>query len=263
MRIGDTLKKAAGLFVEIPEDPMASAEKPWSVMDATGPEAPLGGATTGPVHAAAPTTPASAPLPYLSSTKTVEQIVREQPGPNLEDIKPSAAPAHPVIDDNGVVSFTTIYQLASLPTSPFPAEQVLELLASLPKELPMETRRATVKVTLSAVAQSTGASPETIVADASRKLAALAAYAKSFSEQADLFTKKSEEEIATLEQEIARRKASIEAAKKKQLVMVQACTTESDRLDDVLEFFSLDVGPSKYAAGATQPGAGGQGTFGA
>ena len=218
MRIGETLKKAAGLFVEIPEEPKLSE---LSVM-------------------------ADTPIPK-GALRTVEDVVRAQPGPNLDQIKPTVDPSQPLIDSTGAVRFTDIYQLAGLPSSPFTAEQVLELLSSLPPELPLASKRATVKVTVDAMAKSTGVSTESIVADASRKLAALAAYAKSYGEQAADYASRSEAEIANLEAQIAARKASVEDAKTKQQQIVSACTAESDRLDDVLEFFTLDVGPSKNA----------------
>ena len=81
----------------------------------------------------------------------------------------------------------------------------------------------------------------------SRKLAALAAYNESFTKQAEDYSSKAEVEILTLEQQIADKRKAIEDAKAKQTAMYQSCVAESDRLDDVLEFFSLDVPPSKLA----------------
>lgn len=236
MRIGDTLKKAAGLMFEFDESEAPAANAP-TTLDFDALEKELAGKTAAP-------TPAPAPA---AKPKTVEQIVREQPGPNLDEIKAPAAPIEPVIDAAGNIHFHSIYKLAGLTDSPFTAEQVLELLGSLPAELPIEAKRATLKVTLNAMAKTTGVTPETVVADASRKLAALAAYAQSYSEQAGQYVNKAEAEIGNLEAEIARRKQGITEAKEKQLKMVDACQKESDRLDDVLEFFSLDVPPSKYA----------------
>lgn len=236
MRIGDTLKKAAGLFIEIPEDDTSASSDSalWDSIEASAKKSDV--------------TAQSAPKPASGPTaKTIEQIVREQPGPNLDEIKPAATPAQPVISEAGEISFPAIYQLANLPDTPFSAEQILDLLSTLPAELPLETKRATVKITLSAMSKTVAVNPEGIVADASRKLAALAAYAQSFSAQADEYVKHAEEEIAALEQKIAQRKAAIDDAKAKKVKMVDACTAESDRLDDVLEFFSLDVAPSKYA----------------
>jgi hypothetical protein len=235
MKIGDTLKKAAGLFVEIEEKPEET-----SLLDEIA-------------RTPAPTPLVETPAPTPAPRRTVEQIVREQPGPNLDEIKipapapAPAAPVEPVIGADGQINFNAIYQMAKLPSSAFAAEQVLELLASLPAELPIAAKRATLKVTLEAMSKTVGVTSESVVADASRKLAALAAYSDSYSEQANLYVTKSETEIANLEAEIERRKQGIQDAKARQAQMQQACQAESDRLDDVLEFFSLDVPPSKYA----------------
>lgn len=234
--IRDTLKKAAGLFVTFEEDPNRPTpmdDKPteeWNVMTADSPE---------------PARPEAKP-------KTVEQIVREQPGPNLDEIKipePAAAPtpSEPVIKADGSVNFNSIYQLASLPKVAFTAEQILELFASLPADLPLESKRTTIKVTMNAMAQSLGVSTEQIVSDASRKLAALSAYNDSFAKQAGDYCAKAEIEIMTLEQQIADKRKAIEDAKAKQSRVHEDCVKESDRLDDVLEFFTMDVPPSKHA----------------
>jgi hypothetical protein len=232
MRIGETLKKAAGLFVELPED---STDDPLMSEFSTP-------ARTQPAEEAA-----TAPAPR-TTTKTVEQIVRESPGPNLDEIHvPTTTPTQ-VIRDDGTIDFGAIYSMAQLAPSPFTAEQVLDLMATMPADLPIETKRQAVKMTLGAMTKTVGVSPETVVADASRKLAALAAYAEGFTRQADEYVAKSEAEIKNLELEIEKRKMAIEEAKQRQAKMTSACHAESDRLDDILEFFSLDVPPSKYAA---------------
>jgi len=225
------VKGIAGLFFEI-DDP-AKKEEDWNVMTASDPATP------------------AAEKPKV--TKTLEQIVREQPGPNLDEIKipePTATPEvppEPVINADGSVNFPAIYKLANLPKSPYTAEEILELFATLPADLPLDTKRATIRVTIGQMAKTLGVTTEQIVADASRKLAALAAYSESYGKQATDYCGRAEIEIATLEQQIADKRKTIEEAKAKQSAMHDACVKESDRLDDVLEFFSLDVPPSKLA----------------
>lgn len=223
--IKETLKKAAGLFVEFEAEPEKPAEN-WNVMTADAPEP-------------------------VVKTKTVEQIVKEQPGPNLDEIKvpaeTPAAPAEPVIRTDGSISFESIYKLAQLPAVPFSAEQILDMLATLPPDLPLDTKRASIRVMLGAMAKNMGVTTEQIVTDASRKLAALAAYNESFAKQAEEYASRAELEIQGLEQQIAEKRRAIEGAKAKQTRMNSACVAEGDRLDDVLEFFSLDVPPSKHA----------------
>jgi hypothetical protein len=238
MRIAETLRKAKGLFIESDE-----SEEPKSLLDEIA-------RTPAPEPAMRPA-PEPVREPAPAPRRTVEDIAREQPGPNLDEIKVPApaptAPAQPVVGPDGQVNFNAIYGMAKLPSSAFTAEQVLELLGSLPAELPISAKRATLKVTLDTMSKTLGVNSETVVADASRKLAALAAYSDSYGDQAKIYTSKAEMEIANLEAEIQKRKQGIEEAKKRQTQIQQACQAESDRLDDVLEFFSLDVPPSKYA----------------
>jgi hypothetical protein len=232
MRLRETLRKAAGLLVAIP------------------PEAgtPSGAASADLDHLLAQlddkTAQGNAPRP----AKTVEQIVREAEGPNLDEIRVSAGTPPPVVTADGKVDFSAIYQQAALPATSFTAEQMLDMLASLPAGLPLETKRQTVTVTLGAMGKAIGASPETIVADTSRKLAALAAYGESVSQQTAEFVTRSELEIAALQAQIEEKRKAIQAAQEQHAQSSHMCEAESDRLDDVLEFFSLDLPPSRHAA---------------
>jgi hypothetical protein len=178
------------------------------------------------------------------SAKSVEQLVRDAPGPNLDQITvaPEATmPSEPIIGDDGYVNFPAIYGLAKLPPSAFTAEQVLQVLGSLPADLPIESKRATIKVTLDAMTNTLGVSPQSIVVDAGRKLAALDAYSQSYGKQATEFVSKTEVEILSLQDQIKQKQDSIEAAKKKQGIMTEACTSEADRLHTVVEFFSTSA----------------------
>lgn len=219
MRLNDILQKAVGLVYEsdnpVPATPSVAA----------------------PVE---PVTPRPVP-------KTTEQIVRESPGPNLDQIKAEPTPNQPVVDPDGKIHYDVIYQLAQIPATAFTAEQVLELLASFPADLPMQAKRAAVKVTIDTMAKTMGVNSEMVIADASRKLKALATFTDGYGKQVDQFVEKANSDIESLKAEIARREAMIADAKTKADQVVNGCTTESNRLDDVLEFFSLDVAPSKYA----------------
>ena len=275
MGLQDTLRKAAGLLFEMPpQTPAGEADAQLST-DATsaegvdvdallaeqglGPRARSGSASGGDApaqagasgrdDAAASTrnaTPGRPGAPSPVATKTAEQIVRDADGPNLEDIKVDVAKANA----GGPTNSAAIYSAAKLPPAPFAAEQMLDMLASLPAELPLDTKRQTVKVTLGALGKTMGATPETIVADASRKIAALAAYVEHLSKRTDGFVADGEREIATLQAQIEEKRKAIANARQELTRALQLCDAESDRLDDVLEFFSLDVPPSKYAAPA-------------
>jgi hypothetical protein len=232
MSLRDTLRKAASLLVELPpeETPVA---------------APVGTELRDLLAELESETSVAPPPP--ARPRTVEQVVREADGPNLGDIAVSASAPPPVIGAEGSVDFSALYRHADLPSAPFTAEQMLDMLASLPPELPLDTKRQTVTVTLSSIGKSIGATPETIVADASRKLAALVAYQEGLSHQTAESVSRDELEIAALQAKIEAKRAAIQAAQRKLQEVTHVCSVESDRLDDVLEFFSLDVPPSKYA----------------
>jgi hypothetical protein len=227
MPLGDALRKVGGLFFEMDE----SSPKATPLSDEEFRKA-MSAAEPGP------------------QPRTIEQVVRDQPGPNLDQIKvtPEVVKAAPQpVRADGTVDFNAIYQMASVPAAPFTAEQILELLNSLPPELPIESRRQTIKITLQAMAKSVPVTAEGVVTDASRKVAALASYADGYSKQADEFVAKAQLDIVALEAQIADKQKAIENAKAQQTSMIEACRAESDHLDDVLEFFSLDIPPSKYA----------------
>ena len=95
--------------------------------------------------------------------------------------------------------------------------------------------------------RSIGATPETIVADASRKLAALAAYTDNLSKQTAETISAAQREIADLEAQIGEKRRAMTGAQEQLAQALQVCHAESDQLDDVLEFFSLDVPPSKHS----------------
>jgi hypothetical protein len=240
MPIRDALRKAAGLFVEIDDKPGSATDDFFDSID------PSKSAAAAPKASPAPASePASAP-----TMKTIEQIVKDAPGPNLDEIKVEPAKVQPTAP-GGEVHFNEIYKQANLPPCPFTAEQALDMIAALPADLPIESKRATVRVTMGAMGQATGVNAETVVTDASRKLAALASYSDGLTKRTSDFVASTQLEISQLEAQITEKRNLIEDTKAMLDRAVKSCNAESDRLDDVLEFFSLDIGPSKLA----QPGA--------
>lgn len=228
MSIRDKLRKAASLFVELPPEQ---------------PESPSPAGVSNPLDWSQLEKEAEA----HGQTKTVDQIVRETEGPNLDEIHVPEQPAPPILSPDGKLDLQAIYRQASLPTSSFTAEQVLEMLASLPAELPLGVRRQTVKATLSTMGKTIGATPETVVADASRKLAALSAYTEAMAKQTAEFVASAQLEVAALQAQIEEKRRAIEARQRELASVTQLCEQEADRLDDILEFFSVDAPPSKYA----------------
>lgn len=239
MALRDTLGKVAGLFVEIPEQSepaaaMAPDDFDKKLADIEAQNAKLG----------------ARPTP---GAKTVEQIVSATPGPNLNQVQVPQAAAAALIRQDGVLDFAAIYKQANLPVSTVSAEQVLDMLASLPKEVPIDTRRQTLKVMLDSLGKSLGATPQTIVADASRKLAALSSFTDGLAAHTGDFVSQTQLEIASMEAQISEKRRKVEEAQKRQQDATAQCHAEGDRLDDILEFFSLDVPPSNLAPEAAKP----------
>ena len=219
MEFRDRFNKALGLFVEMPaEDGRIEAPQAADV-DAQPPQ-----------------------------VQTVEELVRQADGPNLDEISVPDASIQLTQGADGKVDFGAVYQKAALPEAPFTAEQMLDLLESLPQDLPIETRRQTVKVTLGTMGKSIGATQDTIVADASRKLAALTSFIDTLSTETKNKIASAEKSIQDLQQQIEEQRREIATAKSSLDQTLKVCSAESHRLDDVLEFFSLDIPPSKLSS---------------
>jgi hypothetical protein len=227
MSIKKILRKAAELVVEIPEQPHDP------VQDARTSE-PVPSA---PIHA----------------TKSVEQIIRDAPGPNLDEVSipedPQPITSAPLAP-GGNFEFQSVYERAGLTPAPFTAEQAFDVINSLPQELPIEVRRSTVQATLQAMGKAMGVNTESVIADAGRKVAALAAYEDVLTHQADQYIDGLQSQISELQQQIATHEAEIKKTKDLLASAIGRCEQESDRLDDVLEFFTLDQGASRNAPSA-------------
>lgn len=191
-----------------------------------------------------------APHGERPTAKTVADIARETIGPDLDKVQVdgSALPS----GEGNTLDFQTIYRAAKLPEAGFGAEQMLETLASLPNELPLETKRATVRAMLGTLGKTTGATPETLVADASRKLAALHSFVQFMEKKTGDSVAQNEKTIADLQAQIETSRTAMQNSRNELARMTQLCEAESGRLDDVLEFFSLDQGVSRHANGETQ-----------
>ncbi len=243
MSLRNAMRKAAGLLIELPADEMP----PYSSSSDGGNEFELPSEARLPLDSPSG---AHRPIP-----KTIDELVREANGPSLDEVKVDetqlSGTSSAIAGDK--IDFAAIYRAANLPQSSFGAEQMLETLSSLPSELPLETRRSTVKAMMATLGKATGATPESVVTDASRKLAALHSFAQFMERKTADVTAKAEAEITELEAQIDAKRQSIQAAKNELAKVTRGCETESDKLDDVLEFFSLDLGPSKYAPQETQP----------
>ena len=221
------LLKGASLFVEVPE----------SAMDPQ------------PSRHAEPVVPTE-PMP---TPRTVQDVVNSTPGPKLEEITAPTDIVGQVSAPGGSPDFPDIYRRKGLVDVPFTAEQALDVINSMPSELPLDVRRRTVQATLQAMGKAMGVNTDAVIGDATRKLAALASYEESLKTNTARYVANAEAEIATLQQQIEAHKQDIDNTKGMLDRALQATTAESERLDDVLEFFTQDVGASKYADPSAKP----------
>ncbi|HLP00097.1 MAG TPA: hypothetical protein VK171_15990 [Fimbriimonas sp.] len=223
MSIRNMLRKAAELVVELPEAPASDLSDP--IADTyVAPETPV-----------------------RTATKSVAQIAMETPGPSLDQVAIKAEKEEAPLAPGGVVDFAAVYSRAGLTPVPFSAEQALEVISSLPADLPLAVKRSTVQATLSAMGKAMGVDTASVLADAGRKLAALSAYEDNLNHQAEQYVGTLDAQIADLEKQIANHKLAIERAKQLLATAVEKCGAEANRLDDVLEFFTLDQSPSSNA----------------
>ena len=147
------------------------------------------------------------------------------------------------VDADGLVDFEQLYAQAGVRAVPFTAEQALEMLQHMPSGVSEEVRQQIINATLSALGKSVGGTPEAIVADATRKQAALQGFRQTRGEQMVELKSAANAKIADLQREIARSQAIIEAAQRQHDQLSENCQTEEARLDTVIDFFSDTPAP--------------------
>jgi hypothetical protein len=224
MSLRNALRKAASLLVELPE--VQSSEAPVA-LDSSG----------------------TSLNPSVKPTqRTVEQIVAEAPGPNLDEIKvPEEIAKTPPVNPDGTPNFPVIYEQAGVPQVAFGADEVLKVIQTLPSDLPIDLKRRTVGATLATMGKAMGVSTDSVLTDASRKLAALASFEDQLKAQTSQYVDAATNQIEMLKLQIAEYESRIDTAKEKLSHAEELIDQEADRIDDVLEFFTLDVSPSKHA----------------
>ena len=148
------------------------------------------------------------------------------------------------VDADGLINFEVLYTQAGVLTVPFTAEQALDMLSHMPAGVSEEARQQVINVTLAALGRSVGGTPEAIVADATRKQAALQKFRQTRGDQLVELTSTAEERIVDLQGEIAKSQAIIEKAKRQYQILSDACAAQETQMDKVVDFFSGTPGQS-------------------
>lgn len=182
--------------------------------------------------------------------------IARQPGPDIDSVSVSLpqSPENKPVDelvmpkrrDDGTWDFSAIYVHSNLQSPAFTAEQAREFIASLPESLPLEVRRETVGKTLSAIAKTLSITPDVIASDAALKIATVEDFRGKIQQRFSEYEIKAQQAIVEYEKKIAETKANIELSKTRSADVMRACDAEVDKLDDVTEFFTLDIGSSKH-----------------
>jgi hypothetical protein len=120
---------------------------------------------------------------------------------------------------------------------------MLEMLSRLPAELSLEQKQMTVLATLEAMGREIGATPDNIVADARKKIAALDDYVDGVTKETADFVNTTATEINLLQSQIEAKRKGIEEAQHRQVQATEMCRTEAGRLDGVLKFFKANETP--------------------
>src|SRR5215471_7837948 len=243
MGFREKLRKAAGILVELPPDNPDragpnEAEDPdrfWNqLLDKDRPAAAT--ATGKPAETSAANSGRN-PVEAPAASVTAESA-SSSPASGSAAAAPSSAPSV------GGGDFDAIYKQAAVPTTPFTAERMLDMLSRLPAELSQEQKRVTVMTSLDALGRDIGATSETIVADARDKMTALARHIEGVSKETANFVASTSAAIGALQAEMENKRKLIEAAREKETQTREACTAESSRLEGAIKFFGLEA-PNK------------------
>lgn len=173
----------------------------------------------------------------IQERRETRQRLNFQPSAPSVPAAPSADPSSPV-DADGLVDFEALYRQSGVLTVPFTAEQALDMLRHMPAGVSEEARQQVITVTLAALGKSVGGTPEAIVADATRKQAALERFRQTRGDQLADLTTTAASHVAELQREIEKSQAIIETAKRQYERLSENCKSQEALLDTVVDFFS-------------------------
>ncbi|GAB4456063.1 MAG: hypothetical protein OHK0029_13350 [Armatimonadaceae bacterium] len=213
--------------------------------------APLGATLGSPTAKAATPAPAPKPEPAPATPKQtpdvaslrrlVEQAVLDSEGSKLEAVRLGTGSDAPPLMSGKTLNFPALYSKVSLPEPTFSAEQMLEMLGKLPTEMPLEMKRKTVDVALGMLGKHINTNGETLVTDTTRKMTTLATFAQEYEKKTSERVAATETEIAALLAQVEEKRQAVKAANERLATVQEICVAETDRLDNVLEFFKSDA----------------------
>ena len=144
------------------------------------------------------------------------------------------------VSEDGDLDFARVFQQYELPTASFSAEQAMNMLQSLPRDLALRTKRVTVNTTLSAIGKVVGTTPQDIVVDAARKKETLERYMEALGHEVEETTAATDTEIEKLQAQITAHRESLRVLSRKRAAATEVCRSRMDLFDQVIHFFDYD-----------------------
>lgn len=138
----------------------------------------------------------------------------------------------------GKVDFPAVFRAAGIPDDEQARiEKARMLLGNLPQETPREVKKQIVEASLKAF----GYPVEKIVETGAQEIQALEVYIQNGQRDTQKLLQESQKRLEELNQEIANVKKVMEDQVSAQYALTQSCNGEKLRVQEVLEFFGLDV----------------------
>ena len=225
MGLRDLARKGLGLLVELPDEPAA-------------PQPQLGAQ------------PQDNPETQALRKKSLSELMAEMDRPvSQEPHAPAVTFDAPPPDalQGDQVDFAAVYGQAGVPPLAFTAEQTLELIRSLPADLPLATKRQTLDASLNTLGRAMNVSKDQVLVDAHHKLQALAAYEEAARVQRDAAVSAMQQRVQELQAQIDAERQKAAAAETQYQTILKQCEVQGDLLDEVQEFLTLDEGTSRLA----------------
>ncbi len=179
---------------------------------------------------------------FLKDISAASPAAESAPPAIVEPIKaaPVLVSLTDAISDEGELDFARVFQQYELPTASFSAEQAMNMLQSLPRDLTLRTKRVTVNTTLSAIGKVVGTTPQDIVLDAVRKKETLERYIESLGHEVEETTADTETEIERLQTVIATHRETLRSLARKRTAAQEVCRGRMETFDQVIHFFDYD-----------------------
>ena len=183
-------------------------------------------------------------LKTVKATPTPEGAAPPEPVAPAEPVQatPPLVSLVDAVSDEGDVDFDRVYQQYELPVASFSAEQAMNMLQALPRDLALRTKRATVNTTLSAIGKVVGTSPKDIVLDAARKKEGLERFLEALSHEIEETTAATEAEIERLQAEITLSREKLRVVSRRRTAAGEVCHSRMHLLNQVIYFFDYDEG---------------------